>query len=190
MAIYKAILKYGHSAFKLDILEYCSVDILIEREQYYIDLYKPEYNLLKVAGSSIGFKHSEATKELMSKSALGRTFSEETLLKMRERVVSKELKLKISAALKGREVSTETRKLISEAASVRRHTKEGLLKLALNNNKRQPIVLTNLETGISKEFSFMKEAAEYLGTSHTQIRNYLKCNKPYKGYSISLARAK
>ncbi len=36
----------------------------------------------------------------------------------------------------------------------------------------------------------MKEAAEYLGTSLTQIRNYLKKNKLYKGYSIYLAAVK
>lgn len=36
----------------------------------------------------------------------------------------------------------------------------------------------------------MKKAAEYLGTSLTQIRNYLKNNKLYKGYSIYLAAVK
>lgn len=60
--IYKALLKYGHSSFKLDILEYCSPNVLIEREQHYFDQLKPEYNILKVAGSSFGFKHSEVTK--------------------------------------------------------------------------------------------------------------------------------
>lgn len=60
--IYRALLKYGHSSFKLDILEYCSPNVLIEREQHYFDQLKPEYNILKVAGSSFGFKHSEVTK--------------------------------------------------------------------------------------------------------------------------------
>jgi len=35
--IYRALLKYGYSRFKLEILEYCKIDILIEREQYYLD---------------------------------------------------------------------------------------------------------------------------------------------------------
>jgi len=35
--IYKALLKYGYSSFKLDIIEYCKPDIIIEREQYYLD---------------------------------------------------------------------------------------------------------------------------------------------------------
>jgi len=31
---------------------------LIEREQYYIDLLNPEYNILKIAGSRLGVKHT------------------------------------------------------------------------------------------------------------------------------------
>lgn len=60
--IYKALIKYGYSSFKLDILEYCNVSILIEREQYYLDSLNPRYNILKNAGSLKGFKHSEDTK--------------------------------------------------------------------------------------------------------------------------------
>lgn len=47
--IYRALLKYGYSNFSLDILEYCEKDVLIEREQYYIDLIKPEYNIKVVS---------------------------------------------------------------------------------------------------------------------------------------------
>jgi group I intron endonuclease len=56
--IYRALLKYGYSNFSLDILEYCEPSILIKREQYYIDLLKPEYNI-KIANFKIGFKNSE-----------------------------------------------------------------------------------------------------------------------------------
>jgi group I intron endonuclease len=54
MYIYKAILKYGYSNFSVDILEYCKLNILIKREQYYIDLLKPKYNICKTAGSRLG----------------------------------------------------------------------------------------------------------------------------------------
>jgi hypothetical protein len=40
--------------------------LILEREQYYLDLLKPEYNILKVAGSSLGFKHSEESRALRS----------------------------------------------------------------------------------------------------------------------------
>jgi group I intron endonuclease len=65
--IYRSLLKYGYSNFKLEILEYCDTLNVIQREQYYIDLIKPEYNILEIAGSLRGFKHSESTKELLRK---------------------------------------------------------------------------------------------------------------------------
>lgn len=52
MIINKALLKYGYSKFKLEILEYCTIKDLIEREQYYMDKCLPEYNVLKIAYSS------------------------------------------------------------------------------------------------------------------------------------------
>ena len=61
MLIHKALLKYGYSEFRLDILEYCDGKEVIYREQYYLDLLKPEYNILKTAGSSLGFKHTSET---------------------------------------------------------------------------------------------------------------------------------
>lgn len=59
--IYRALLKHGYSKFNMEILEYCDKESLINREQYYIDLLKPEYNICKTAGSMLGFKHSAKT---------------------------------------------------------------------------------------------------------------------------------
>jgi group I intron endonuclease len=59
----RAIYKYGPNNFVFLILEYCDnvVNICLGVEQKYIDLYKPKYNILKIAGSSQGFKHSPET---------------------------------------------------------------------------------------------------------------------------------
>jgi hypothetical protein len=64
MIIYKSLLKYGYSNFKLEIIEYCSLENTRIREQYFINLIKPEYNILKQTGSSLGYKH---TKEALLK---------------------------------------------------------------------------------------------------------------------------
>jgi group I intron endonuclease len=61
MLISLAIIKYNFENFSLDILEYCSVEDVIEREQYYLDTYKPKYNILKPAGSSLGYVHNESS---------------------------------------------------------------------------------------------------------------------------------
>lgn len=47
----QAIKKYGLSNFSIQILEYCDKSILIEREQYYLDLFQPEYNFHSTADS-------------------------------------------------------------------------------------------------------------------------------------------
>jgi group I intron endonuclease len=67
--IYNAILKYGHSNFELSILEYCSSDKCIEREDYYLSSLPHEYNILEKAGSRLGSKHSDDTKQIMSDAA-------------------------------------------------------------------------------------------------------------------------
>ena len=55
MLIYKAILKYGHSNFSFEILEYCEAEQCEAREQEYINRLKPEYNLSPTAGTNFGY---------------------------------------------------------------------------------------------------------------------------------------
>ena len=76
--IYSAILKHGYSNFQLEILEYCTKESAISREQYYIDLLNPEYNLNPTAGSRLGAKLSEESRLNISKAAQGRIHTEET----------------------------------------------------------------------------------------------------------------
>ncbi len=64
--------KYGESNFVFVILEYveCSEDLII-REQWWLDTVNPEYNICRVAGSSLGVKRSEATKEKIRQANIG-----------------------------------------------------------------------------------------------------------------------
>jgi group I intron endonuclease len=80
-AISKALIKYGHSNFKLEILEYCDPSEILSREQHYLDLLKPYYNILKIAGSSFGRRASKHT--------------DETILKLKAREKSLEHKAKL-----------------------------------------------------------------------------------------------
>ena len=45
--INSALLKFGPDKFSLHIMEHCCPDKLSEREQYYIDNMKPQYNIRK-----------------------------------------------------------------------------------------------------------------------------------------------
>jgi len=66
--LHRAFLKYGHSVFSLHILEYCDKSDLLIREKYYIDLYKPKYNIIQnpTVPNMLGRKHSPETIEKMS----------------------------------------------------------------------------------------------------------------------------
>lgn len=65
--------KYGEGNFKFEVIQYVEDENeLINREQYWIDelgTYKYEYNECQIAGSPLGFKHSDETKLLMSKNS-------------------------------------------------------------------------------------------------------------------------
>ncbi len=58
--------KYGYSQFSVEIIEYCEPSEVLKKEQYYLDLLKPKYNILKIAGSFVGFKHSTEIKEKLA----------------------------------------------------------------------------------------------------------------------------
>lgn len=47
------MLAYGYNNFRLEILKYCDRSNVIKVEQDYIDRFKPEYNILTKAGSSL-----------------------------------------------------------------------------------------------------------------------------------------
>ena len=81
--IYSAILKNGYFNFRLDILEYCDLSCLIKKEQYYMDILKPEYNICKTAASWLGNKHTKKTIELMRTTRIGRKHSAETITKLK-----------------------------------------------------------------------------------------------------------
>jgi hypothetical protein len=47
-------------------------EVLIEREQHYLDELDPFFNICKVAGSVLGVKHSKETRRKMSKAQKGK----------------------------------------------------------------------------------------------------------------------
>lgn len=135
--------KYGKDNFVFEILEECEKEKIIEREQFWIDKLKPQYNLNLFAANSsgrklslesiekmrkslTGKKHTEESKRKMSESRKGKPhkkgykFSKETRDKMSASkigsVVSEETKLKISKAHKGKVMSLEARQKMSQAA--------------------------------------------------------------------------
>ena len=73
LPLYNALNKYGLNNFVFIVLQYCEPieEVCLGLEQSYLDLYKPQYNILKLAGSSQGFKHSPDTIAKLKKSHVG-----------------------------------------------------------------------------------------------------------------------
>ncbi len=57
--------------------------------------------------------------------------------------------------------------------------------MAKNNPFRQPVILSNSETGESRQFLSMAQAALFLGVHMTTVKRYLINSKPYNGYVIT-----
>jgi group I intron endonuclease len=60
--------KYGAQAFEFRVLEACDVrveSVRIERENYWINKLNPEFNMAPVAGSVLGIKRRDETKQLL-----------------------------------------------------------------------------------------------------------------------------
>ena len=64
--------KYGFDNFSFYVIEKVTdKNLLIEKEQFYIDSLKPFYNINKIADSCLGVKRSKATKEKIRQANLG-----------------------------------------------------------------------------------------------------------------------
>lgn len=172
--ICKALLKYGYSNFKVDILEYCDPSVVIEREQYYIDLFKPEYNILKVAGSLFGYKHTEESLAKMKEIAQNR--SEETKAKLREAALGRtfnhteETKIKLRDAILGIKRSEETRAKLRVIQSKRKKHPVAGIKIKVKDTQTRETFF----------YDSVRITAKELNSNHTTISNYVKSGKLFR----------
>lgn len=186
--IHKAILKNGYSRFKLDILEYCDREDVIKREQHYMDTFKPEYNVLKFAGSAIGFVHSPEAIEKIRLKSIGRKHTVETLAKMMGRTHSEATKNRINNVLATEEVRGKMVNAFLKRKGVK-VSEETLAKMksAQVNRDWVPVAgfkvqVTGLTCNLVTEYDSISKAALVLGIAKSTIARRIKLNteKPYK----------
>lgn len=159
--IYSALIKYGYSNFSLEILEYCKPSLVLEREQFYIDSLCPIYNILNIAGSRFGSKHTDETKELM-----------------------RFARLEEKNPLFGQNHSEKTKALMSAAQKSR--DKDGFAKTMEHKSKiskslGHKIEITDVDTNTTAIFDTIGEVAKYLDSSHTTVSRYIKNQTLFKG---------
>ena len=210
-----AINKYGLNNFSIHILEYCDKLSLIITEQYYFNLIEQKYNIYPTAGSPLGHKPSEDSRNKMSNAKKG----EKNYLFGKN--LSKEIRTKMSQA-KGTTVFLYSLdfQLLNIFSSIRAVTKhlnsydhtiskyiksravfrnEYILSLSpLEKNfdhiynidspgKALTIYLYSLDHELLKTFSSATQAAKYLKSKKETIIKYARSGEIFRDqYILSL----
>lgn len=152
--------KYGEAAFKFLPILTCARSMLYFYEQQLLDKVKPEYNVsLDAKQPMLGRKHSEETKQQMSRTAksLGKIITPEhrvLLNEGRSNTIplprSAESRARTSKALKGKTKSVSHRKALSEANMGKKRTPAQIEHL------RQCNIGRTLSDGAKKKISESK----------------------------------
>lgn len=185
MSICKALLKHGHSNFNLEILEYCEPQNVIAREQYYLDLLQPEYNILKIAGSCLGYKHTEEARLNIIKYNTGRKHSEETIKNWEPSVKGKiMLCLDCAVNIVPGLVKNILRKLLINDLGGKIHSENTRIKISKTLGHRISVI--EIATGVTSYYDSIGKASDALGSSHTTISRYIRTGKLFRGiYKIA-----
>lgn len=138
--------KYGIENLCFQLIELCEPELLIATEQKWIDFYDSQdllFNICKTAGSSLGYKHTPETKEILK----NKIITEETKKKYSDWQKgvpkSEEIKEKWSdGRRKGKAKSNEFKKKMSEKMKGNKnalgtvHDKEMVKKRSEEHSKR------------------------------------------------------
>jgi group I intron endonuclease len=157
MPIVEALLKYGQNNFAVLIVEYTDVKELTIRETYFITHLLPYYNVLKQGYSSIGYKHTEATKQMLSELAKNRTHSDET-------------KALIARALTG-----ENNPFYNKT-----HSSESKLRI-IEAKSAYPVYIYNSHRELQVIFPSASTLAKLINSNHSTIVNYIKNKELFRG---------
>lgn len=178
--IYRALLKYGYSNFRLEILEYCDKLSAIEREQYYIDLLKPEYNICLRAGSSLGRITREETRLKLRNIWLNRLFYQSKDSTLREFIINS-LQIKLNESIfKINKLQKELEKIkLLKESKVTYATR---MKILASTKTSQIVLITDTLNNITTKYLSARRAAEAIGVSNSTVMNKLrgKNTKLYK----------
>ena len=78
-----------YNSINFSIIEVCEPGKCIEREQYYINTLNPDMNISPTAGSSLGIKRTDETKEKQKQLKLGTKLSKESIEKRTDKLNKK-----------------------------------------------------------------------------------------------------
>jgi group I intron endonuclease len=157
MPIVKALLKYGQDNFAVLIVEYTDIKILTVRETYFISKFLPYYNVLNTGYSSLGYKHTEATKQMLSDLAKNRVHSEDT-------------KTLISRALVGK----------NNPFYNKTHSTKSKLRMS-EANSAHPVYVYNSYKILQVIFPSVLTLAKLINSNHSTILGFINSGELFRG---------
>jgi len=168
--------KYGKDMFVFEIIEQCSIDVLIVREQWFIDNLKPYYNIRKIAENNTGVVRSEEVRLKHSKMMTGRKHSEESKLKMS---LSQKGKSKCYSEVYLKNLSNKMKSL-KLAKGVKWTDKQ---KIARGILKSKPVIQYDLKGIFIKEYPRVKDVELLNNFNQDMVTQCCKNKKTsYKGF--------
>jgi group I intron endonuclease len=187
LIINRALIKYKYSKFSLTILEYCDKSNLKIREQFYIDKFNPQYNILKGAGNSLNSKHLKKIKIKNNKS-LNRVSVQEksTLIESLQTEANIKLmnltKLKESKPLIVKPSNTKSKELMKQKASNSKQSENIKLKLNVISGNHINIYEKFSSKGFKLIGSFVsaRRASKFLGISGSTVIKYKNSGEIFK----------
>lgn len=161
--------KYTVESLLYEVIEYCEINLLLIREQWYLDTLTPSFNIAKIAASRLGIKASPETIKKLSDSHKGFVPSEET-------------RKKLSEAGKGRKMSPEHRERLMEISRNRVRSPEELFRMSENQKGRKYSAESKLKQSIMRSKISPSLAVEIVrlhldGLSHMKISILLKIGR-------------
>lgn len=186
--IAKAFRKYGIDSFSFEVLEICAVEILAEREIFWIEKLSPAYNMNNGGEGNNGRSMPDETRLKISQK-----------LKKRWEQLPMVEKLKISKRLetkKGHHVSHETKSKLSIASTGKKQSIE-TLEIRSNLAKSYMIGNANASKAVAKvkdgkvveTFESSKIAAQSINVHPSCITRALKSNGMSGGFAWCLVDA-
>lgn len=165
--------KHGEDVLIFDIIEYCSQNQLINREQFYIDSLKPSFNISPTAGNTTGYRHTDETKKIFSAIHKGKIISNEQRMSASKKLSgvpkTKTHCKNISIGLIGLKRSESHSKNISIALSGRA-VPNNIKHKTSNSTKRYKIAQINSYGEIINIFDSSFLASIYLGIDKKSIQ--------------------
>jgi group I intron endonuclease len=162
----RSILKYGIQNFSFNILVFDVPDNIISLENFYINKFNPEYNILPTAFNSTGYKHSETTK-----------------LKMKNNF-SLERRQLIGNLNKNKTLSNDTKHLMSQTMSLRHATGQIKISESFKMSKSRLTLVYDLNNNLLKKYNSAKEILKDYSVDYSTIRRHIKDGKPIKKLGI------